>query len=133
MLLIFFANGASGVRFNVIAGENGNSVSATTNFAAQTDAKVSSAGSVMFSSLGLTQTTSGAGDFTDSRRVSNKAGSYAEEGVNLRNSASYTYTYTLTPGEGGGWSSPEVSAGESLDVQNANYYQRSQTYKPYQQ
>ena len=66
----------------------------------------------------------GSGNLKESHWVSNSAGSSAGVGVDIRKAESYNYGYTLTPGIGSFWKAskyPVVSAGETLDVLNANY------------
>ncbi len=66
----------------------------------------------------------GSGNLKESHWVSNSAGSSAGVGVDIRKAESYDYGYTLTPGIGSSWKAskyPVVSAGETLDVLNANY------------
>ncbi len=119
-------------------GNGGNVVGASTTFNAPIDAEISNVDVLSFEgNVGLSNTMSGSGDLTDRRWVSNTAGSYAEEGVKIKNAESYAYTYTLSPGGGAGWSAsqyPTVSAGESLDVTNAksiNAYALSRNAKGY--
>jgi hypothetical protein len=122
MLLTIFIPGACGFSLSVSGGENGVVVSSTTGISAPDNTEVKSSGSL--SGTGLTQTTSGAGDLSDSKSVGNTAGSYAKVGWVIRNAQSYSVSYNILPGEGGGWPAsayPQVSAGESLDVLNANY------------
>jgi hypothetical protein len=83
-----------------------------------------SSGVLIANAEGATGEVSGYGDFSGNWRVENTAGTYAEVGMNIIGSESYSYACTLKPGEGEGWSSseyPKVSAGEVLDVNNANY------------
>lgn len=62
----------------------------------------------------------GAGDLKNRHCVSNKEGARAEVGVDIQGAESYLYSYYLIPGPGIR-DSPEVEAGESLDVLNAAY------------
>ena len=66
----------------------------------------------------------GSGNLLESHWVSNSAGASAGVGVDIRKAESYDYSYTLAPGIGSFWKAskyPVVSAGETLNVLNANY------------
>lgn len=73
---------------------------------------------------GISNSIEGSGSLKERHRVSNTAGAFASVGVDVREAESYSYSYSLTPGRGYFWPAkkyPEVSAGESLDVVNADY------------
>jgi hypothetical protein len=138
LLIIGVSCACGAVTVTTSCGNGGNVVGASTTFNAPIDAAIRNTGVLSFEgNVGLSNTMSGSGDLTDRRWVSNTAGSYAEEGVTIKNAESYVYTYTLSPGGGAGWSAsqyPTVSAGESLDVTNAkfiNAYALSRNAKGY--
>ncbi len=138
LLIIGVSCACGAVTVTTSCGNGGNVVGASTTFNAPIDAAIRNTGVLSFvGNVGLSNTMSGSGDLTDRRWVSNTAGSYAEEGVTIKNAESYAYTYTLSPEGGAGWSAsqyPTVSAGESLDVTNAkliNAYALSRNAKGY--
>jgi hypothetical protein len=69
----------------------------------------------------LSQSITGSGDLSDSHFVQNKKGARAEIFIDVRGADDYTYGYTLSPGDGYGWPTTYVSAGEDLTVHNAWY------------
>ncbi len=78
-------------------------------------------GSAIFGgSDGMEQSIRGTGSIKESHFVQNADGARAEISVNIVNSDYYDYRYKLHPGEGGGWLSKYVSAGEALTVSNAS-------------
>ncbi|MBN1236489.1 MAG: hypothetical protein JW999_10670 [Methanotrichaceae archaeon] len=125
LLLLFLSMpNVNGVTVTTSCSQSGNNVGTSTTYGMPIDAEISSFTTLLGGGVGISQTIIGSGDLTDSRSVSNSAGSYASEGVTINNAESYVYTYYLYPGEGSGWSAslyPEVSAGESLNVNHADY------------
>ncbi len=124
ILMLLLPNAYAGITVTTSGGQNGNIVGSSTTYGASIEDEINSVTTLFSDGLGLSKTMTGSGDLTDSRFVSNTAGSYAEEGVTIGGAESYTYTYNIFPGEGAGWSAslyPTVSAGESLDVANAYY------------
>jgi hypothetical protein len=81
-------------------------------------------GSAMIGPGSFSNSIRGSGNLKECHWVSNSAGSSAGVGVDIRKAESYDYSYTLTPGIGSFWKAskyPVISAGETLDVVNANY------------
>lgn len=73
------------------------------------------------SASGVSHSAVGRGSLKERHSVSNRAGAFAEVGVDIQKAALYSYRYFLSPGSGSGWRTAEVQAGEMLDVTNAQY------------
>ena len=73
---------------------------------------------------GLSNYIEGGGNLRERHQVANTRGSSASAGADVRNAQSYSYGYYLSPGHGSFWPAniyPEVVAGETLSVANADY------------
>ena len=73
---------------------------------------------------GLSNYIEGGGNLRERHQVANTRGSFASAGADVRNAQSYSYGYYLYPGHGSFWPAniyPEVVAGETLSVANADY------------
>ena len=73
---------------------------------------------------GLSNYIEGGGNLRERHQVANARGSSASAGADVRNAQSYSYGYYLSPGHGSFWPAniyPEVVAGETLSVANADY------------
>ena len=65
------------------------------------------------------ETIVGSGNYTNSHWVSNDAGAFAEEGVYISGANHYEYGYVMVPGLNEGHHGTEVSASQTLEIQDA--------------
>ncbi len=123
LVLTFFIPGAYGINVGISGGDDaGNSVGSTAGITAADEVSVNAQATLSFDGgVSLSQSIEGtSGNLKESHCVQNKKGHRAEVSVDIVGADYYCYDYTLYPGEGYGWSSKYVSAGESLTVQNAD-------------
>lgn len=123
LVLVFFIPGVYSVNVGISGSDDaGNSVGSTAEITATDEGSVNAQATLSLEgSASLSQSIEGtSGDLKESHIVQNKKKHHAEVSVNILGADYYCYDYTLYPGEGYGWSSNYVSAGESLTVQNAD-------------
>lgn len=123
LVLVFFIPGIYGINVGISGSDDaGNSVGSTAEITATGEGSVNAQATLSLDGgASLSQSIEGkSGNLKESHCVQNKKKHRAEVSVNIEGADYYCYDYTLYPGEGYGWSSKYVSAGESLTVHNAD-------------
>ncbi len=117
-IIILFIPGVNAIQVSTSYSSGDNSGGSSVNLAVPYDGTLNGK-AILGDNGGITQSIAGTGSMGESHFVQNADGARAEISVNIVDSENYDYSYALYPGEGGGWSSKSVSAGETLTVLNA--------------
>jgi hypothetical protein len=118
LITALFIPGVNAIHVSIYGGEGGSSGGSSVNLAIPHDETLNMR-SILGESGGISQSLTGGGTIEESHFVQNANGDRAEISVGVTDAEYYDYSYSLYPGEGWGWSSKYVSAGETLTALNS--------------